>query len=144
MLKIRIPSEKSEGTWVDFTTRGQAISLLIRPVSVSTYQKVEKKHTNYEWVRDSETKKMVKVSEVNRDSFMEEIVDLMLIDFKGITVEDEKGISISSNSSKAKRALIENLYQPEGERPIINFLIDESRKLSNVIEEEQEEQIKNS
>lgn len=144
MLELTLPSEKTEGHWFDYKTRGETIRIKIRPISVELSGKIEKKHTKHEFVSDPATRKMAKVSVLDSDAALDEKINYVIETFEGVKIVDEATDAVIPNTDlRAKRALL-LMKQPEGEQPIFDFVFETSRELTVSFKEEEEVDVKNS
>ena len=132
-----------EGVWVKHTYRGGEIELKLRINDPAKLDKIRKKYTTTELVKDDTTGKMVRITEIKQDTsskLLQEMADYLIEDFKGVGWENGEPMA---NTSENKVILI--LLPPlDGEQALFNFILDKASELQTLNEEEQEEQVKNS
>lgn len=144
MIRIKLPSLKSDAVKVEFETRDSKIGLFLRPYTGELDGKIDKKHTKADFVKDADTRQMVKVETVDRKAALDEKIDYLLYDVEGLEIIDEEtGLVIPNTDLRAKKA-IAFMDQPVGERPIFNFIMETCRELAFTTEEEKKTEIKNS
>lgn len=137
MLVLR---KDSEGVWVQFRIRGEKIELKIRPLSVETSTAIRKKHKKIDYVKDPQTKQMVKTEIINDDAILEDMIDHVLEDFKGIGIAPGEPLPVTRENKKR----VVFIPQAPGDQPILDFILEQANELAVLQKNEIEAEIKNS
>lgn len=136
MLKLR---RDTEGIWVRHKVRGTEIELKIRPFTNEDGERIRKKHKRPEYVRDNQTRQMVKIEIVADDEVFEEMLDYIIEDFKGIGYSETEPLPVNKENKK-KLAL---LPVGQGEQPLSEYIIEKAREFAVIADEEVQAEIKN-
>lgn len=136
MLVIR---STEEGSWFEFKTRGAAIKLKLRPTDANVINDIRKRHKRTEFVRDPDTRKMVKVEVFDEEAITEDLIDHVLMEFEGIG--DETGRPLEPTTENKRKIM--NIPPASGEQLIVDFVFEKAREIAAVSRDEVESQIKN-
>ncbi len=139
-LKLNLKEEKA--TWVDyevFDENGNKIAdakFLLKPLSMSEMDKISKQATIRvkKPVIDKGRKRFEIVEELDYSKFVKLMFDAICKDWEGI--EDENGNKIEC--TKENKEIIADNYIG-----IANFCIEEANKISEMLAQKTEEEIKN-
>ncbi len=140
MLKLRLSENKP--VWVDyevFDENGNKIAdakFLLKPLSMSEMDKISKQATIRvkKPVIDKGRKRFEIVEELDYSKFVKLMFDAICKDWEGI--EDENGNKIEC--TKENKEIIADNYVG-----IANFCIEEANKISEMLAQKTEEEIKN-
>jgi len=137
MLILR---EDIEGVWITHKIRGQEIQLKIRPLTAEIGDAIRKKHKKIEYVRDPQTRQMIKTEVINQDAVFDDLVDHVLEDFKGIGIAPDQALPVTKENKK--RVIF--LPTLANEQPLWDFILEKANELAVIVQEDKEKEIKNS
>ena len=134
-----IVNTSGEGRWFKHTVRGETIELKIRPLTMEVYNSLRRKYRTTRMERDPSTRKMVKVEEYNDDLIAEDLTDYLLESFRGIGVDKETPLEVTSETKK----MVMEIPPAEGEQSIADFVYEKAREIAALTEGDLEDIEKN-
>jgi hypothetical protein len=133
-------TRSNDPVWFDFETRGAKIRLAIRPADAEFIQGIREKHKRTEYVKDPDTRRMVKVDTYREDKILDELTDHLIADFEGIG--DENGNPLPVTLENKKRIM--NIPPIAGEQSIVDFVFEKAKEIAVVAVDAVNNEIKNS
>lgn len=134
-----ILKKNTDGTWIKLTYRGADIELKIRPAMPDMIEKLNKKHTRFEFIKDPDSREMKKIKSLDNDAFIADMADYFLEDFKGIGFSKDEPLPVT----KENKVMVATLAPLPGEQPIWDFILQKVNELRTYAEAEETAQEKN-
>lgn len=134
-----ILNNSTAGIWISHKVRGVEIELKLRPFTAEIGDSIRKKHRRVEYVRDPQSRQMVKNEVIDDEAVFEDMLDFMIEDFKGIGYSESEPLAVTKENKK-KIAL---LPASQGEQPLSDFIIEKAKEFAVIQADEIAAEIKN-
>lgn len=134
-----ILNSSTAGIWIKHKVRGQEIELKLRPFTAEIGDSIRKKHRRSEYVRDPQSRQMVKNEVFDDEEIFEDMLDFIIEDFKGIGYSENEPLAVTKENKK-KIAL---LPASQGEQPLSDFIIEKAKEFAVIQADEVAAEIKN-
>jgi hypothetical protein len=130
MLLLRKNSD--EGVWIKHTYRGAEIELKIRPADPEVADKLHKKYSIVEFIKDPDNQqRMVKVKTLNNESYIRDMADFIIEDFRGIGYSATEPLPVN----KETKMTLVMLAPLKGEQALWDFIIEKANELRTLSDE---------
>jgi hypothetical protein len=141
MLTVKTVTAHSEAVADILEIRGAQIRVGIRPWDSEIAGELRKKHTKgFEWQRDPETNRRVKVQILDDDAYFDDMVDYVLAWFEGIAGEDK--VPWPNDLAHKKRLI--SLTLEKGAVPLWEQVLEKAKAAAFIRAEDEAEQLGNS
>src|SRR5512139_2631510 len=95
MLLLR---KEGGSVWVKTVYRGAEIELEVNPANPEYFDRIRKKHTKYSFVKDPDTKQMVKIPETDNEAVANDMAEYLIKSFRGIGYTPDEPLDVTRDN----------------------------------------------